>query len=313
MEEEVIIKNAFYIKLGEKGKWEESSIKENKIRIGWGIQSLEDINKHNWDTIRQREYHYHNNKTIATKDTNDLILICDCTEEDIWITFYLSKLWWCRVGEPRIYEDHISKYRNVKDIWKDSDAKGNPLLINQISGRISKLQGYRGTLCRVHAVDDLRCLLNAQPTREYQEILRAKNELINEVEKGLRTLHWKDFELLVDLIFRNSGWERISLLGETMKFVDMELLDPITKDQYQVQIKSEATAKDFQNYVEQFASRNYRKFYFVVHTPKRGLDNYEFNQKDNVELILPNRLAKMVVELGLLNWLMNKISQVINK
>lgn len=73
--------------------------------------------------------------------------------------------------------------------------------------------------------------------------------------------HWKDFEILVDLIFRNAGWRRVSVVGESLKFVDMELEEPITGEQYQVQVKSDATIADFKEYAEQFTERDFRKLY----------------------------------------------------
>jgi hypothetical protein len=100
---------------------------------------------------------------------------------------------------------------------------------------------------------------------------------------------------------------RLTFIGKAMKYVDMELVEPITKDLYQVQVKSQATLSDFKEYVEQFSSKNFRRLYFVVHSPTEDLINHQLNSKDNVELILPNRLAGMAVESGLIDWLMQKI------
>lgn len=225
--------------------------------------------------------------------------------DDVWITFHTSHLWWCRVAESGIEQDDISKYRRVAGKWCNCDIDGNPLIISQISGRLSKTQGFRGTICDVGAVDDLRRLLNNQPSKTYQTISEAKENLEKEVGEGLRLLHWKDFETLVDLIFRNAGWRRISLVGETMKYVDMELEEPITGDLYQVQVKSDATQADFQEYAEQFSQGSFRKLYFVVHSSQeKWTDPPKY---EHVELVLQEHLAKMVVELGLINWLLKKI------
>jgi hypothetical protein len=43
-----------------------------------------------------------------------------------------------------------------------------------------------------------------------------------------------------DLIFRQSGWRRISFVGKSKEFFDIDLEDPINGDLYQMQIKSEA-------------------------------------------------------------------------
>ena len=302
----VTFENAYYIKLGKNGIWEESSIRENKLRIGWDGLSLDDINKGRWEKIEHILQQEISDKGAATRDLNALKMICNSSEDDIWITFYSSKLWWCRLGKSEIYEDKTSKYRTISEGWFDKDINGNILFINQISGKLSKTLGFRGTACRKDHKDVLKRLINDQPSKEYIGITDIKNELIKKVEEGIKNLSWKDFETLVDLLFRQSGWRRISRLGETMKYIDLELEEPITGDLFQVQIKSSASKDDFINYAKQFSSNEYRKLYFVVHSPDQQLVNFKHSD-NNIELLFANRLSKMVIELGLINWLLKKI------
>lgn len=298
---------AYFIKLGEKGLWEKSSIEEAKIRIGYDHQTLDDINKQKWVVIRKKLSQISSNESTLTKDLNDLKTLFQSTKDDIWITFYSSRLWWCRVGAPKIFQDKTSKYRKVDDSWHDSDVDGNTLYINRISGKISKTQGYRGTRCTIHEIDELKRILNNTPSVEYNDILEAKTTLIKAIQKGLKQLHWKDFETLIDLVFRHAGWRRISVVGETMKYVDLELEEPITGDLYQVQIKSSASLQDFNSYKKDFSKKNFRKLYFVVHSPERSLENYNSDSLKDVELLLSHRLSEMIADAGLSNWLMNKI------
>jgi hypothetical protein len=58
----------------------------------------------------------------------------------------------------------------------------------------------------------------------------ARRALIPEVEAGPRELHWKDLETIVDLLFRQAPGRRLSGLGETMKLADLELHEPINKE-----------------------------------------------------------------------------------
>jgi len=299
--------NAYYIKLGSGGKYEESGIQENKLRFGWDSWPIEEINQRNWEALKDKYQHEYKNKGAATMDINALKTIVESTSDDIWITFYASKLWWCRVSEGEAFEDEVSRYRKVDGLWHDHDIHGHPLIINRIPGNISKVQRFQAVVCKVRAVEELRRLLNNQPSQAFQAISGAKEGLMQEVEKGLKGLHWKDFEILVDLIFRNAGWRRTSVMGETMKFVDLELEEPITGDLYQVQIKSAATVDDFERYVQNFSHGSFRKFYFVVHSPEEKLANYQGIMDENVELILPRQLAQMVVDFGLTDWLLKKI------
>ncbi len=90
-----------------------------------------------------------------------------------------------------------------------------------------------------------------------------------------------------------------------MKYSDLILEDPITGDTYLVQVKSRATQAEFSEYCLNFPKRGYRKLYFVVHTVFGTLAPPD--DLDNIELVLPHRLAEMVVDHGLLRWLMRKV------
>lgn len=298
--------NAFYVKLGRNGVWETSSLESKIIRIGWAQQSLEDINSCNWKKIQRELEQEIADKGAATRDCRALQMLCESTPEDIWITFHGSHLWWAKVTDPTIYKDEISKYRKVEK-WHCQDIAGESLLVTYIPGRISKVQGFRGTICKVKEVQELTRLINGEQSPEYIAISRSKNELCCCIESALGRLHWKDFETLVDLVFRATGWRRVSVLGETMKFSDIELEDPINDELYQVQVKSAASFKDFQQYSQNFQTSKYRKLFFVVHTPDKKLSTTQPNLEDAVQLVLPRRLAEMVADLGLINWLMNKV------
>lgn len=300
-------KDAYYIKLGKGGTWEESSIHDNKLRIGWAEWTLDEINEADWDILKLKHSGEYINKGRASTDINALRMFVESSSNDIWITFHKSQLWWCRIANLPVQQDNISKYRLSVASWSNIDIHGHILTANQIPGNIGKTQGFRGTICRVKETEDLKRLINDSPSESYISILDAKTKLELEMEKGISRLHWKDFETLVDLLFRNAGWQRVSVLGETMKYADLELLEPITGDCYQVQVKSEATASDFEQYIDSFPGEYFRKLYFVVHTPSKDLLNYRPSQDCSAELILPKRIARMVVELGLVEWIMKKI------
>ena len=303
---QVDFKRAYYIKLGRGGEWEQSSISESKLRIGWGHQDTQDINCGDWEKIREQLRRSHRTEGATTRDLNALRSIRESTSEDLWITFSQGTMWWCRLGSNEIFQDEKSKYRQVEGEWSNQDVRGNTLEINSIPGVLAKIQGFRGTVCQVQALGTLKRLVNAEPSPEYNEIAECKTALIKSVGNGIRKLHWKDFETFVDLMFRESGWRRLSMVGGPMKFTDLELEDPITSDKYQVQIKSRATFEDFERYAKQFNRQLNRRLYFVVHTPDKKLAALQEQPRD-VELILPGQLSEMVVRLGLVDWLMSHI------
>jgi hypothetical protein len=139
----------------------------------------------------------------------------------------------------------------------------------------------------------------------HQAVTRARDTPVGAVQSAIGELHWKDFETLVDLLFRQAGWRRLSVLGETMKYADLELEEPITTERYQVQIKSAADTADFARYRDQFEGRGFRKLFFVVHSPTARLA--QEGSSAAVQLVLPARLAAMVVDAGLVSWVLAKI------
>ena len=310
MGEKIDFKRAYYIHLGKKGKYEQSAISESKLQFGFGGQDVQDINSGNWEKIREQlRQASKGKKGQATGPLNALRLICESTSEDLWITFSQGMMWWCKLGPKEVFQGDPSKYRLLDGKWSNKDVNEHQLDVNSIPGIIAKIQGFRGTVCKVHSLEmeTLRRLVNDDPHPACKEIAQCKTNLINSVEKGIKILNPKDFEIFVDLIFRESGWRRLSLKGETMKDIDLELEDPITKDRYLVQIKTGATLKDFERYAKKFNPQDtIRRLYFVVHTPSEELKALK-NPWPNVQLIGPNQLSEMVVRLGLVDWLMSHI------
>ena len=68
-----------------------------------------------------------------------------------------------------------------------------------------------------------------------------------------------------------------------------------------------ARVADLKKYVEEFSPRRFRRLYFVPHTPDADLIGYKAEKGENVKVILPEHLAKMVVDLGLTDWVLKKI------
>jgi len=211
------------------------------------------------------------------------------------------------MDNSKIQEDEFSKYRITKTNWSCKDIKNKTLHVNQISGKISKTQGFRATLCKIEEKDALLRMINGESSLIVEQIKQNKIELNNSLQSAFTELHWKDFEILTDLIFRQSGWRRISFVGENMKFVDLELVEPITKDLYQVQVKASADIKDFKDYAERFSGGVYRKLFFVSFNQNSTLVNYK-HEYENVQLLAGSVLADLIIDLGLTNWIIDKIA-----
>lgn len=308
--EQVKFNRAYYLKLGEQGRWEDVLCEGEKARIGWKNISLIDIQQKRWDKIKgeiESDFELRGKRNGATQDFNALKIFCEATELDIFITFFDGKLYWCKLDNSEIQEDSVSKYRITKIKWRCKDIFGNILYTNKISGRISKTQGFRATLCSIDELDSLKRIINSEKSPLIINIESKRKELCELITKALNELHWKDLEILADLIFRQTGWRRISLIGGKMKYIDMELEDVITKERYQVQVKASANKQDFEEYAEKFNGLDYRRMFFVVFNPDNSLIQYN-NRFENIQLILGAELSELIIDLGLVNWIVQKIN-----
>ncbi len=134
-------------------------------------------------------------------------------------------------------------------------------------------------------------------------------QLVHRTEALIKHLHWKDFEVLVDLVFERAGWERRSAVGKTVKFSDIEFEDKINKELYQVQVKSRSTLDEFCKYADPFKrnERNdFRKLFYVVHSPDSALTAHAEPPDSRVVLVPPRQLSEMVVSVGLVEWVLEK-------
>jgi hypothetical protein len=299
--------NAFYIKLGRAGCWVADSIENSRLRLGWRNQSLADINAGRWPVIAEQLRREQPNKQVATTDLNRLQDITHSTPADVWITFHGAKLWWARLAPDAVEEDHISKYRVTLDGWHDTSQSGRLLIVNDLPGKIAQLQGFRGTVCRVQEKQILRRVLEGTRSDLASRIATERSGLCNQLEKAIAELHWKDYETLVDLVFRHAGWLRISVLGQHAKAYDLELREAITNDRYVVQVKSQATRADLDKTIEDFSEDDYRKIFFVVHSPSADLANAT-DIPTHVELVAPSHLAALALNAGLTHWLEGKVA-----
>jgi hypothetical protein len=236
-----------YIKLGRGGEWEEECIEKTQtVRIGFREVDHALCLAKNWQAIKG---YYEGKGRKAGPSTGFVNQIKDFYEADasvLWITFYKRLLWWC-FSEPAItlLPDH-TKARPAVGGWKSESIDGKTLDVDHLSGKLLRVQGFRGTICGVVESDYVLKKINGQeltPTTQAREALR---QLCESVKPLIQHLHWKDFEILVDLIFRQAGWQRVGVIGKTEKDIDIELLSPVLSQRCFVQIKSSSSVGEFE-------------------------------------------------------------------
>ena len=298
-----------FIKLGEGGEWEASSIADGVIRLGYHSPHHQDSLNRNWDVIRQfwliaRK----GNQGATTNSVNQIRDFYELDEHCLWITFYKKRLYWC-FADTKVEElPDLSRVRDVIGQWSSCDIYGKPLRVENIDGRVTKVQGYRGTICSVEMQDYLIRKINGHTIDEVQTAKDSLQRLRGEVEELIKGLWWHDFELLIDLIFSKSGWQRFSVLGKTEKDIDLDVYSPATQKRAFVQIKSFTSKSDFENYLKSYDEyEQFDEMYFIYHTCKDDLAPTVGDRKD-IHLWGLSRIARLVVNSGLVEWLINKRS-----
>jgi hypothetical protein len=298
-----------FIKLGQGGKFERECIESNQtLRLGYREVDHKLCITGQWDKVHDYFITEENSKTfVATSHSNQIKQFYEEDEKTLWITFYANKLWWC-FSKPEItLLADKTKTRPVIGKWSDKDINGNTLLAGNISGKLLKTQGFRGTICSVPEEKYALAKINCEQMKEVVEVEQAMFNLKNKLTFLIQNLQWKDFETLVDLIFRQAGWQRVGDTGKTQKTLDLELFAPVTGERAIVQIKAQSDLQQFLSYQEQFATMNdYDKFFYVVHTAKNNLTTYE--NETETKLYLVDKVAELTISAGLVEWVIKKTS-----
>jgi hypothetical protein len=121
-------------------------------------------------------------------------------------------------------------------------------------------------------------------------------------------LSWQDFEQLIDHILTRTGWARLSTLGKTREAIDVEAENLAVGEIAFVQVKSSANQNVLTDYVERFRQRRdfYARMIFAVHSPDGQLAPP--THMPEVQVWTGDRVAELVVRLGLGEWVENKLA-----
>ena len=296
-----------YIKLGERGRWEEACLRDGTIRIGFGSADPGRFglcSARRWSELADSFVAEGTDKGTATRYTNELRLFFEDDGSMLWITFVGQRLHWGSLdqSEPVPTADLSGVDRFVRNGWRSTDIHGDPLTKDGLSGALTKLTAYRGTSCDVDVDKYVIGRINAKKTPEVERAIAASAEMKSAVLGLMRLLGPSDFELLVDLVFSTSGWRRVGIVGKTQKTLDLDLTLPSTGERAFVQVKSKTSSAELAEYVARIGDGPYDKMFFVFHSGEADtLDK-------RATVIGPERLADLVIDAGLGNWLIRKVS-----
>lgn len=301
-------KTVKFIKLGRSGGWEEHCIESDKpmIRLGFDNPYHQKCLDGDWDFINN---YWLESKTKgkATETTNQIKDFYTQPSTTMWITFYKRKLYWCFAKEKVIQLEDGSRIREVDGEWQSCNIQGEPLYVENLSGKLTQVQNFRGTICSVKESGYLLKRINAIELPVVKTAKDSLNNLVLSIKPLIQTLGWQDFELLVELVFSNAGWQRVTSLGKTEKSIDLDVISPVTGRRAFIQVKSQSSKDEFSSYIKQFEGMpQYDEMYYICHTGTSTLE--EIQLPNNVQLIGLDHMAELTVNAGLVKWLITKAS-----
>jgi hypothetical protein len=295
-----------YIKLGTGGEWEGECIEKGIVRFGFGSASPERFSlcrTGKWDQLTQSFIAGGRDRGTATRFTNETRLFFEDDGSTLWMTFVGERLYWGLLTKdpPERHSDDAGVWRTVAEGWRWHDVNGEQLTKDRLSGALTKLASYQGTSCDVDAADYVIRRINGHKTPEVERAVTAVEHVTLSVQELMKLLGPRDFEMLVDLVFTNSGWRRLGIVGKTQKTLDLDLELPSTGERAFVQVKSKTTSAELAKYVDQLEDQ-YTRMFYVFHSGEAETTDRR------VTVIGPQNLAKLVVDAGLVNWLIHKVS-----
>lgn len=302
-----------YIKLGRNRMWWNECKLNNRIRLGFdsGLPKINEMaTAGDWEAIRA---YWENRTGTPTHHTNQTKEFFEDKGDTLWITFEDGCLYhgFSDGSHPiPISADdksEASSYRGMAGTgWSNLDAKGNELRIETLSGKLTKTAGYRQTICALGEEEEtyLRDRLAGKVSPDIESAEVAKRSLIEAMKVLIKSLTWRDFELLIELIFANSGWRRTSATGGSQKTTDLDLLNPVTGDMAFVQVKSKTSQTQLLEYQSLHSQErgSFDRMYFVYHSGK--IDRSALD--DSTTLWNVHDVAAQVVQNGLVDWVIMK-------
>jgi hypothetical protein len=306
----VSAQKALFIKLGEGGMWEAECLRNGTLRFGYQEVPHTICTSGNWLEVEILVRKFSKDSGSAKRHVNQIRQFYETDEKALWITFHSDRLWWCFSSPDVLILPGEEKVRRALGGWSDSDVNGEPLLKGRLSGKLLAVQGFQGTICTVSELEYLLHKINGTAEPHVAAAQSAYESLQSSLIPIIKELHPKDLEILTDLVFRQSGWQRVGVSGGTEKDIDLDLISPVTGERIAVQIKSKASVAIWQQYRDKYADmRGFSRFYFVTHSPNAALRK-EASAIEDPGFVFwgVDQLAALAVRSGLTGWLLDKAS-----
>ena len=301
-----------YIKLGSGGKWAEHCIQNNRLRIGFDSGKkhvFEKCIENDWVGIER--YWKQLGVGTAKQHTNQMRQFFKADEYLTWITFHNNKMYYCGTGAPNAYQRlrdqfgfDVCERPTCNTGWRCTNINGEALNVTDLSSSLTKTSAFRQTICNFSPDVEkyIDRLINCREDELRLAYFAQKSALLKIISNAIKRLHWKDFEILSDLIFTRNGLQRIGEIGGPQKFFDLCYVEPMTGNHYYVQVKIKCSKKqimDYQSKSHDYSTQN-TKFIFVTSSK---IDN-PFPNDLFFDLWSSDQIAEKVYNTGLHDWIL---------
>jgi hypothetical protein len=301
-----------YVKNGKGGRWWQSAKTNAQIHLGWKEIPHELLRNPDFPAIEKLNRRGFTDQGAATRDYNALRWLLDNPSQHVWITFEDGCMWWCTVRDrvhpnPRGQDQDNGHFWLACDRpWSNHSLRGRLLAISDLPGGVTATANFQGTVCKPDASEAILRIIRDEMDQDVVALVDVRGRYEQAIYKIINRLVWQDFEQLIDLILARTGWMRISTLGGTREGIDIEVENQTTNEIAFVQVKSSAGQAVLDDYVRRFEAQRerYARMIFAVHSPNSRLTPPAHLP---VQLWTSQKLAPLVVRLGLGEWVENKL------
>lgn len=298
-----------YIKLGQGGAWAARGLADGIIPFGFRQIEHEPCAAGDWDEIRRQLAAAGRTPTGVSQGVRELRDFYELGPDALWVTFADGHLYWAFAKAdvvPMVDAGENDPHRCRRTIggWSRASLTGEALAVRSLSSSLTRVAGFRQTICTVEREAYLLRRIRGEEEPLLTEARRLGAEMEKLAASMIAALDWRDFEILVDLLFARGGWQRQSALGEGEVDIDLLLDNPTTNETAWVQIKSSATQATLDDYIERYRRDGTADhFYFTVHSPRGAL---ALPEERGLHLWAGDRLARAAIAAGLLDWLIER-------
>ena len=300
-----------YIKLGTSNGWADLCFQRDEVHFGHPSASHEMAQRADRSEIIRRRIEQGRTPTAAADDARQIIDFHTLGPECLWATFARGYLWWTFAKREVVWLGgdggrHGVWMRKCIGGWRNTDISGTPLRTTALSTRLTRVAAYRRTICAVESREYLVRRINGVREPLLIKATAAREALVQVTSEAIASLHWADFETLVDVVFARSGWHRVSRLGGGLTTIDMAIEQPTTGERAAVQVKSNADQASLDEYIDRIDEMGmYSRIFFVCHSP-RG--NLSAGDRSDVHVWAGRGFAETVLRVGLQDWVLEKVA-----